>query len=531
MKKTTCIALLLVLSVLLTGCFPSLHSALAGETIIPYESMEYSRPDLDQLRAVLDTAICTAEAGNDVDVVMDAVYAFYDEYDWFYTCYSLADIRYSSDLTDIYWEKEYNYCVERSAAVDAALEELYYALAASPLRAELEHPDYFGPGYFDSYTGDNFWDDTFTALLQEEDALVNQYYTLSSQALDHVPGTTEYYDLFAEDLARLLVELIALRQEIAAYWGYEDYVAFAGDFYYSRDYTPAEMKDYLAAVQQELVPIYGTISEDVWAASSEYSTEDQTFAFLKQAAKNMGGTIWEAFQLMEAAGLYDISYGENKYDSSFEVYLTSYWEPFLFINPTMTRYDWLVLAHEFGHFCNDYACYGSYSGLDVTEIFSQGMEYLALCYGKGTEDLLRMKMADSLCVYVEQAAFATFEQQMYGLTGEDLTAENLYALYDQVARDFGIDVPGYDRREFVTINHYYTNPLYIISYVVSNDAAMQIYQLEQETPGAGLALMEESLYTQQYYFQDFLREAGLESPFAPGRIQAVKQIFQEVIGQ
>ena len=99
-----------------------------------------------------------------------------------------------------------------------------------------------------------------------------------------------------------------------------------------------------------------------------------------------------------------------------------------------------------------------------------------------------------------------------------------------MARDYGIDVPGYDRREFVTINHFYTNPLYVISYVVSNDAAMQIYQLEQETSGAGLALMEESLYTQQYYFQDFLREAGLESPFAPGRIRAVKDTFQTLFG-
>jgi len=531
MKKIKYIALVLVIALLLTGCVPTLHSALANASIVPYESMEYVRPDLDQLRAVLDTAICTVEAGNDVDVVMDAVYAFYDEYDWFYTCYSLSDIRYSGDLTDIYWEKEYNYCVERSAVVDAALEELNYALAASPLRQELEQPEYFGPGYFDSYTGDNFWDDTFTALLQEEDALVNQYYALSSQALDQVTGTTEYYDLFAGDMARLLLELITLRQEIAAYWGYEDYVAFAGDFYYARDYTPEEMADYLDTIRQELVPLYRNIRSEDWTASQEYSSEEQTLGFLRKAAQAMGGTVWEAFQLLDVAGLYDISYGQNKYDSSFEVYLTSYWEPFIFINPTMTRYDWLVLAHEFGHFCNDYACYGSYSGLDVTEVFSQGMEYLALCYGEDTEDLLRTKMADSLCVYVEQAAFASFEQQIYGLTGEDLTVENLYALYDQVARDYGIDVPGYDRREFVTINHFYTNPLYVISYVVSNDAAMQIYQLEQETSGAGLALMEESLYTQQYYFQDFLREAGLESPFAPGRIRAVKQIFQEVIGQ
>ena len=241
----------------------------------------------------------------------------------------------------------------------------------------------------------------------------------------------------------------------------------------------------------------------------------------------MGGTILDAFRLMEDAQLYDIAYGENKFNSSFEVYLTSYYEPFLFLNPTLSRYDCLTLAHEFGHFCNDYACYGSYSGLEVTEIFSQGMEYLALCYGEDTEDLARLKMADSLSVYVEQAAFASFEQRMYTLTGEDLTVENLYALYDEIAAAYGFDTPGYDPREFISITHFYTNPLYVISYVVSNDAAMQIYQLELEDPGAGLALMEESLYTQQYYFQDFLQEAGLENPFTQEQLQKAKAVFSE----
>jgi len=538
MKKTKLIALILALSLLVSGCgmvdfggyFRAMGSLIAGESIVPYESMEYSRPDMDALQATLDAAICTAEAGNDVDAVMDAVYAFYDEYDWFYTCYSLADIRYCSDLTDIYWEKEYNYCTEKTAMVDAALEELYYALARSPVREELEGPDHFGPGFFDSYDGENLWDENFTALLEAEDALVSQYYALSTQALDHVPGTTEYYDLMADDMAALLVELIALRQEIAAYWGYEDFPAFAGDFYYSRDYSSGDMQAYLDIIAQELVPLYRNVEESDWEASYLYSSERDMMNFLRTAANNMGGTIWDAFQLLESAGLYDIAYGENKFNSSFEVYLASYYEPFIFLNPTMTRYDHLALAHEFGHFCNDFACYGSYSGLEVTEVFSQGMEYLALCYGEDTEDLLRTKMADSLSVYVEQAAFASFEQQMYGLTGQALTVENLYALYDQVAKDFGLDYPGYDRREFVTINHYYTNPMYIISYVVSNDAAMQIYQLEQETAGAGLALMEKSLYTQQYYFQDFLQEAGLKSPFTKERILEVKEIFEGLFG-
>ena len=90
-------------------------------------------------------------------------------------------------------------------------------------------------------------------------------------------------------------------------------------------------------------------------------------------AENMGGLVQEAFVLMEGSGLYNISYGQNKYDASFEVYLTLYSEPYVFLNPTQSDYDFLSFAHEFVHFCNDYASYGSGATVDVAEFFSQGM--------------------------------------------------------------------------------------------------------------------------------------------------------------
>ena len=533
------LSLLLALSLLLTGCgmvdipgyFTELKSVLLGEGVVPFASMEYQRPDLDAVRADLNGAIELSESEeNTVEAVVDAIYTFYDSYDWFYTNYALADIHYSSDLTDIYWEQEYSYCLENSAQVDAMLEELYYALAKSPLREELEGEDYFGADYFASYEGENPWDETFLALLEQEAQLQNRYYELSGMALEEVPGTTEYYDQCAPAMMELLVELIRLRQEIADYMGYEDYVQFAGDFYYYREYTPQDMAVYLEQVRLELVDVYGRITAEDWQAAYDSCSERETYRYVQTAAENMGGQVWEAFQLLDRGGLYDISYGPNKYEASFEIYLTSYYEPFVFINPVMSRYDCLTFAHEFGHFCNDYASYGTYAGVDVTEVFSQGMEYLSLCYGENTEELVRLKMADSLCVYVEQAAYAAFEQQMYTLEGEALTAQTLEDLYREVADSYGFGAFDYDPREFVSITHFYTNPLYVISYVVSNDAALQLYQLEQENPGAGLQRFEENLATNAQYFLEFLESAGLESPFDPERLPQVRETFESIFG-
>lgn len=493
-----------------------------------YADMVYTRPDMAELEGLLDGA-CDAANDGDAETAILYVYDFYDAYDWFYTNYSLADIHYCADLTDSYWETEYNFCVENSARVEAALEELYYGLAGSPACDQLEK-DYFGEGWFDGYKGENQWDEEFVALLEEEAVLQNRYYELSSIGMNYAYGTEEYYAACGNEMVELLVQLIGVRQRIADYWGYSDYPQFATDFYYYRDYTTAQTDAYLEDIRRELVPLYSQLhTSPQFRISYGYTTETETYAYVRSMARNMGGNVEKAFDLMDRAGLYDIAYGENKYDSAFEVYLTMYSEPFIFMNPTASLYDHLTFAHEFGHFCSDYAAKGSYAGIDVLEIFSQAMEYLSLCYAEGGSELTRLKMWDSLCLFVEQSAFASFESRMYDLKGDELTAENLRALYDQVAREYGFESVGYDDREFVTITHFYTNPMYIISYVVSNDSAMQFYQMEQEASGEGLRCYEKYMNTRTEYFLEFLEEAGLQSPFTPGRVADIRQTLETVL--
>ena len=499
------------------------------DPVVAFEDMVYTRPDMEALQQSVE-GVCKAAEGDNVMLIVRRLNGFYNKYDEFYTNYSLADIYYSMDLTDSYWEEEYNYCMEQSAQVDAATEEICYALAKSPCLPVLESDAYFGEGYFDAYQGENLWGEEFTAMLEQESALVGRYYELAGIGVEYEMGSEEYYDACGDAMAEVLVELIRLRQEMADYWDYEDYIQFATDFYYYRDYTPAQSEQYLQEIRQELVPLYVQVSQTGgWYDGLAYCTEEQTYAYVQEMARNMGGTVAEAFDLMDRGGLYDISYGENKYNASYEVYLTSYEEPFILMNPEGTTYDYLTFAHEFGHFCNDYASYGSYAGVDVLEFFSQGMEYLSLCYVDGAESLTKLKMLDSLSLYVEQAAFASFEMGMYRLTGEELTAENLYALYDETAVAFGFKNVGYDPREFVSITHFYTNPMYIMSYVVSNDAAMQLYQRETEAAGEGLACFEENLDTEEYYFLSFLDSAGLDSPFSPGRLQSVRETFEDIL--
>ncbi len=533
MKKCRFIAFLLAVALLLTGCngwsFESILGDLGAQLATPFSQMEYTRPDMGEMEQAVQDCIDSGETETEVAPLLDKIWKFYGLYNSFYTQYNLANIRYFQDMTDTYWEGEYSFCSQNMSTAEALLEELYISLAKCPLKDALEEDKAFGEGFFDGYGGDALWDENFIQMVNEEALLEEEYYDLCAQAQGTAYYSDEYFETYGTKMAQVYVELVALRQDIAEYAGYVDYPSFAYEFYHYRDYTPQQAEAYLEEIRRELVPIYKESEKRGLANSNTFCDTKETFSYVEDCANAMGGAVQNAFTLLKTAGLYDLTHSENKYDGSFEVFLTDYAVPFVFVSPGMSEYDKLTFAHEFGHFCNDYAAGGTLVGIDVAEFFSQGMEYLSLCYGNADQELIQMKMADSLRTFVEQAAYAAFEQQVYALEDEELTVAAVYDLYEQVGTDYGFDSWGWDNRDFVIVEHFFTDPLYIISYVVSNDAAFQLYQMEQKQSGAGLDLYKEQLTTEQMNFLSFVESAGLESPFAQGRVAAVRTTMEEIL--
>lgn len=522
-------AMLLVVAVLLSGC--GLLVDLIFEQSMSYSNMQYTRPDMDDLNAVLESSCAAALQETDISELEDAIWAFYNVYDDFYTNMNLAFIEYCRDLSDLYWQGEYSYCSEQSATVDAGLDSLYRALAKSPIRDTLETDEYFGAGYFDSYEGESIYDENLLALLSREAQLQTRYQSINNDATAVQYYSEEYFSQYGTQMAQVFLELVQVRRQIADYLDYDSYVDFAYDFYYVRDYTPEQAIGLMADIRAELVPLYRQAMQSAYDdITLDYSSQTQTLHYVETMAKEMGGTVYQAFRDMKKRKLYDITYSENKYNTSFEVYLSSYFSPYVFLCPTGTEYDKLTFAHEFGHFCCDYASWGANQGVDVAEIFSQGMEYLSLFYADDTEQTEKLKMLDSICVYVEQAAYAAFEHQVYDLADDALTVEGIQRLYAQIMADYGMDIDGRDDRDYVCVTHFYESPLYVISYVLSNDAALQMYELERAQTGEGLDCYVRNMTSSQAYFLAFVEEAGLESPFAVGRMSQVKQTITQILG-
>lgn len=76
---------------------------------------------------------------------------------------------------------------------------------------------------------------------------------------------------------------------------------------------------------------------------------------------------------------------------------------------------------------------------------------------------------------------------------------------------------------------FFEQPMYIVSYVLSNDAALQLYEMEEREQGSGLTCLESNLDSQETNFMAFTQQAGLSSPFTSERLTAVRQLLEAAL--
>lgn len=529
------------------------------EAFLPETSfgeLRYERCDVEALREAIDAVRETVEAGADSETILSQFMPVYEDYVYFGTMAQYAYIRYTLDLNDTYFDTEYNWCEEQSPLVEQSMEKCYIAMAQSEARDALER-DFFGSGFF-AYFDDNevYSNDRVVELMQSESELQAQYMALQSDMsivwngeeclVDELLGDPDlayedmlsiyrlYYEKYGSAAAEIYAQLIRLRKQIAEELEYDSYADFAYTFYYDRDYTPAQARQYIADIAAYLPMYYYA------AAFSSYEAPldiEQTQELLQKLAYSFGGEIATAYDYMQAYDLYDFTESTSKMPGSYMTYLPSYGMPFLYVSPTGTIGDLLTATHEFGHFVDGYVNCNATSSIDCAEIFSQGLEFLALNRAELQDRQLRKlttsKVADSLLVFLSQACYAEFELRAYELPDEELNAQGLQALFGECNEKYGMSMAGLEdilSAGWIDVQHFFIAPMYVISYCISNDAALQIYQKELQD-GSGLeayrALMQNSAGNTVLALLD---EAGMESPFADGRIKELAAFFSEQLG-
>lgn len=541
-KRFTALLLALLMVFSLTGCsflnFGQDFDTLLRGGGVKFSDMEYTRPDLDDMRSCVAGICDMLEDGAGYRRVTDALDEFYGYYWSFYTMSTLAELRSDLDTSDEYYAEEYEYCMDADAEVSALFDELMLACTDSDLKDELDN-HYFGGMLESNYAG--WYGNGMEKLLElyaQEAELLGDYREKLIEFYS-VEDVEEAYRTYNPEIAQIYIDLIKVRKDIAAEVGYDSYEELAyADF--GREYTPDDLEDYLAAIEEYIIPLFFAadekgILETAYDNLSPSAPKD-SLKIVKDTVGAMDEKLGKAMNYMTEYELYNVAESADKLEGSYTTYIDDYNSPFLFVNPECYEEDILTIAHEFGHFCDAYENYDTNYNLDTSEVMSQGMEYLLLCNlqdSKLQKKLTNFKMTDALYVYVNQACFNEFEHRAFALPDEELTVDNLNAIYAELAGKYGFgdgygDVVGLS---WIDINHIFEYPFYVISYCVSDSAAFGIYLMELENPGSGLkAYLEAMKDAPNMDFLDLMEDKGITSPISAETIKNIAEKVSENLG-
>ncbi len=566
------------LAVLLCVCMTAacLPAVSAAETVretdffedqyhadVDYGDMEYEEMYFETFEAGADAIRALLGDGANAARVEELFTAFTDDFQKLSTMYYLMSIRCAHDVTD-------EYAAGELVRLDTVYTEAFDALAflardvlESPcgafLRAQLSESEM---EYYRNYGGAT---EEQKELSAREIALENQYNVISDgftieyagEQLD--PGAAmelldlgeitrdQYvefvnrYDLgLADAVGGVYLELLDVRNRLARTYGYDDYVEYAYEARYGRDYTPEEILDYERAVKKNVPALeyqmnmlsYYLLPEEI--DSADY-TGDGVLGMIEPYIGRMSSELAETFSYMRDHGLYDTEAGAHKNGTGFTAMLPSYGAPFFFNTPIGSLYDFTTTVHEFGHYNHFYWHPAGWSdgasNYDSGEVHSQGMElmfshwYPEIFGEEDGQSVLDYLVYNLLRAIREGAMFD--EWQQYAYTTEGVTVEELNAKSLQLCIDYGVIPEDNEYADsysamWATIPHNFTYPVYYISYSTSAAGAFAFW-LDAQQSGDYYAALDKYLkfvaLPVSTDFQESFEQLGMESPVSPEYIE------------
>lgn len=541
---------------------PPLPQKSESHENIPFSEMAYVRPDTDALADLLAGLLADAQGTADSKRLLDRydeVLARFNEAD---SQLSLCYVYYAHDVTDPYYQEEYAWLQAELTELDLAMSEVSLALLE---RDEAAARARWGDEYADAVLANAALnDEEIQPLLEQEQALVQSYDELLASFVLREDGRTytpeqiaevaaqdydEYLRLYtAYDAAlnaeagQIYLKLLRLRNEMAGKLGYGSYAAYMYDCY-GRDYTVTDARAFHTAVKEYLVPVYWQLV--MRAALQDEALPDGSFALepyleeLRAAAADFSPLLLEALDYMLTNGLYDFEDNDNKMQSSFTTYFSSYNAPFMFTAWEGSHYNTRTVIHELGHYANYYhnpaVGWSVADPLDLAEVDSQGLEllmipYYSAFYGEAAGTAELEQMVEAVYAVISGCMEDELQQEAYANPG--MTLEELNAVYLRLAEEYGFaDLYGFVGTEWVKIPHTFQTPMYYISYATSMVPALELWELSRTDEAAARSaywsILQRDAYAQ---FRETVQANGLADPLSPDTIRHLAQVLEETYG-
>lgn len=483
-----------------------------------FKDMEYVHYDPAQLyENVSKVKELSKEDGKQEEIfqVYDTVLKQYDEMN---TMSTLNDIYYYTDPNQDYYVTEQQYNYEMAEEVTNAMGIMVRTVLESSYGNAFREK--IGQKVSKKYENYKELTDDQRQILKEERNLVQEYEKnidkdvtveidgkkWSKKELSKLGDSDEDIEKLVEvteamekkrnyDIVSVYKNLIQTRTRLAKSYGYEQYMDYAYEKVFERDFTKEDAKKLQKYVEEYIAPLYEYylyywgegITEKVY--EMEAWDSEKIVSTVQKYVNEISPELGEAYEYMVRHKLYDIEASDTKMDMGFTTKLASYQAPFIFDNPYGNYYDIKTMIHEFGHYNNFYQFMGpSFYGescLEIAEMHSQGLELLFIPYykdmfGADKEDMEHCLILDLLGAIIDGCVYNEFERTVYenpNMSNQEMN-KKFYQISKKYGRESGTDEEG--TSEWIETSHIFQTPFYYVSYATSGLSSFNIWQQSLE---------------------------------------------------
>ena len=502
------------------------------KNIIVYKFSDDDLARFDSLYAELDAIISAADAydatlhayAEDTDLhkaylAMEAKYEeLYDVLEYVVSQYQIAQIEYHMDMRN----EEKKAVMDYMTTTRSDLVAQFYSFSEPLYNSMFREYYYYGMS-----------ESEIKAFVFESNAVANPEY---KALVDSNAQIELEYDALAnpkkdEAVLTLYAQFVENNKKIAEIMGYDNYLEYAYENVYDRDYSYQDVQVIADYVKEYISPIFIDTMTN-WRKISGYNDQ-----FLNQVQSS----FFEVYESNDILNNYidllafesnpdkQITFSDElnslisegnvflgQYEGAYVTYLYEINVPIAYFGP---GYDNpFTVAHEFGHYMNEIYNENKYSqSYDLLEMHSQGNEMIYLAYLKNVLNQTALRqtetytMLNMLNTIVIALAVDTFEQAVYtdyydGAYSAEIMADNTITydeydlLFKSVIEDFG--ATGYLTEEYwryVVIHA----PCYYVSYSVSALSVLQLYPKANEDFDAAV-----DSYLKLFTYTDTLEDDG-----------------------
>ncbi len=426
--------------------------------------------------------------------------AFYDDLNYIIEQYQYAYVFYCVDENDENTEIYESISEYRTAKISD-----FYMLYR--LIYETEYREYF-------FAEEEGWTpEDIKQALELSDSYGNEEYKKLNDRINEIEIAFRELKYPGSDILvpELYEEFVKLNNQIAKLAGYDNYVEYAYENVYNRDYTPEETATMRNLVKENFKSIFRSIyysyrdatenipekkteAYDYYAAVTNSSifksakTTELVASYLEMMKSTTAGDQEIDFYFHANELFKNGNYYTGEYEGAFSYWIDAHDTSILYFGPDSYS-GAFTFIHEFGHYYQNVYNKGISVSYDLEEIYSQANEIMFLAYLEDTLDADILEeiyynvyyetLFDSMAIIMLATAVDEFEYCVYTNTAPDgtpteYTAKDYDKLFAEIMDSYGIKgILNENYWRYVVIEA----PCYYISYAMSAIPCLELLSI------------------------------------------------------